>query len=145
MKIILCTLLSLISLGIACVDPPEPEIGKRWVLNLQYSDEFNGTELDIKKWRNSYVGWQGRTPGFFSPDAVSVNNGMLQIKNGILDKSVEAHVKSDKYTIKGGAVQSLEKTAHFGYYEASFKASRIPMSTTFWMSNGKVPVDFATK
>lgn len=145
MKLILLAFLSIVpSIYTAKTDPPEPEIGKRWVLNLQYSDEFNGQALDSRKWRNSYVGWEGRTPGYFSPDAVSVNKGMLQIRNGVLDSTVKEHTKA-KYSIKGGAVQSLEKTAHFGYYEARFKASRIPMSTTFWMSNGKVPVDFATK
>lgn len=144
MKLSLLALLSIIPAFTPTADPPEPEVGKRWVLNLQYSDEFNGTSLDRKKWRNSYVGWEGRSPGFFSPDAVSVSNGMLQIRNGILDSTVKEHTKA-KYSIKGGAVQSLEKTAHFGYYEARFKASKIPMSTTFWMSNRKVPVDFATK
>lgn len=145
MKLILLAFLSIVpSIYTEKVDPPEPEIGKRWVLNLQYSDEFNGNSLNGKKWRNSYLGWEGRTPGYFSPDAVSVKTGMLQIRNGVLDTTVSQHSKA-KYSIKGGAVQSLEKTAHYGYYEARFKASRIPMSTTFWMSNRKVPVDFATK
>jgi len=144
MKLFLVACLLFFKLLFKTADPPEPEIGKRWVLNLQYSDEFSGTSLDSMKWRNSYLGWKGRTPGFFHPDAVSIKDGMLQIKNGILDSSVKVHTK-EKYSIKGGAVQSLEKTAHFGYYEARFKASRIPMSTTFWMSNRKVPVNFATK
>ena len=43
------------------------------------------------------------------------------------------------YTIGGGAVQSLNQTAYHGYYEAKFKASRINMSTTFWLSNESVP------
>ncbi|MFS4468789.1 family 16 glycosylhydrolase [Maribacter sp. 2210JD10-5] len=146
MKLIFLLLLSILttSPNLDKKDPPEPEIGKRWVLNLQYSDEFNGNSLDAMKWKNSYDGWKGRTPGFFSPESVSVHSGMLQIKNGVLDKSITNHTK-EKYSIKGGAVQSLEKSAHFGYYEARFKASRINMSTTFWMSNKKVPVDFTTK
>ncbi len=144
MKLLFLFALSLFNINTEKVDPPEPEIGKRWILNLQYSDEFNGTTLDQKKWRNSYNGWKGRSPGYFSPNAVSVKSGMLQIKNGILDKSVNVHTKK-KYSIKGGAVQSLEKTAHYGYYEVNFKASRINMSTTFWMSNRKVPINFATK
>ena len=144
MKLLLLTSLYFLPFNIITFDPPEPEIGKRWVLNLQYSDEFDGNALDTKKWRNSYMGWKGRSPGYFSPDAISVKEGTLQIKNGVLDKTVKHHVKG-QYSIKGGAVQSLEKTAHFGYYEASFKASKIAMSTTFWMSNQKIPVDFVTK
>ena len=143
-EITILTSLSLLNINTITLDPPEPKIRKRWVLNLQYSDEFDGTSLDTKKWRNGYVGWEGRIPGYFSPDAISIKDGMLQIKNGILDKPVKEHVKG-KYSIKGGAVQSLEKTAHYGYYETSFRASRIAMWTTFWMSNRKVAVDFATK
>ncbi|WKX76605.1 hypothetical protein [Zobellia laminariae] len=30
--------------------PPKPPMGKRWVLNPDFSDEFNGTELDTTKW-----------------------------------------------------------------------------------------------
>jgi len=124
-------------------DPPEPEVGTRWVLNSQYSDEFNGTSLDKKKWRNSYNGWEGRMPAKFIPKAVSVKDGYMQIENGIIKKKKEH--KKTAYTIRGGAVQSLKKTAHYGYYECKFKASRINMSTTFWMSNGKVAVEYPTK
>ena len=84
-EITILTSLSLLNINTITLDPPEPEIGKRWVLNLQYSDEFDGTSLDTKKWRDGYVGWEGRIPGYFSPDAISIKDGMLQIKNGILD------------------------------------------------------------
>lgn len=124
-------------------EPPEPEVGTRWILNHQYSDEFNGTELDKTKWRPYYDGWKGRNPGKFVPKAVSVKNGYMQIENGIIKRKAE-HTKGS-YSIRGGAVQSLKKTAHYGYYECKFKASRINMSTTFWMSNGKVPVKYPTK
>ena len=119
--------------------PPEPKVGFRWVLNKQYSDEFNGTSLDRSKWNNTFRQWKGRRPARFAPSAVSVKNGTMQIKN-TLSKN-----PADGYTIDGGAVQSKEATAHFGYYECRFRASRISMSTTFWMSNGKKPVNFVTK
>ena len=45
------------------------------------------------------------------------------------------------YTLYGGAVTSKSANAHFGYYECRVKASRIKMSTTFWMSNSKVPLE----
>lgn len=120
-------------------DPPTPKPGYRWVINEQYSDEFNGTTLDKTKWNDTFQGWKGRKPAMFHPNTVSVNNGTMQIKNGILDKEING------YSIAGGAVQSKQETAHFGYYEVNFKASKINMSTTFWMSNSKQPVDFVTR
>ncbi|MFY0628363.1 MAG: family 16 glycosylhydrolase [Reichenbachiella sp.] len=124
-------------------DPPIPPVGYRWVLQMDYSDEFNGNQLDKTKWNNYYNGWEGRSPGKFIPDAVSVKDGTMQIKNSVLKEKSE-HTKSE-YSIGGGAVQSKRTTAHFGYYEVSFKASRVNMSTTFWMSNHKTEVDYVTR
>ena len=110
---------------------PEPEAGYRWVLNPSYSDEFNGTTLDKTKWRDTYNGWKGRAPAKFDPSTVSVTGGNMVIRNKPLD------VADGAYTIAGGAVQSLTQNASFGYYECRFKASKIAMSTTFWMYNSK--------
>lgn len=114
-------------------DPPIPPKGYRWVLNETFSDEFNGYKLDSKKWYDTFNGWKGRAPAMFIPEAISVKNGNLEIKSGVLDKPVK------DYTIYGGAVSSKTYGAHFGYYECRAKASKIAMSTTFWMSNPKVP------
>ena len=113
--------------------PPEPELGERWVRNDQYSDEFNGTKLNSHKWNDTFNGWKGRSPGYFNPNTISVKGGNLVIRN---QTGVPSGV-GEEYTLSGGAVQSKETTAHFGYYEANFKASRINMSTTFWLSNPK--------
>ncbi len=115
--------------------PPEPVLGFRWVLVYDYSDEFNGTDLDRTKWRDFFDGWEGRAPAKFIPGSVSVHDGTMQIRNGVLNPAQGA------YTMAGGAVQSLQTGAHYGYYECRFKASRIQMSTTFWLSNGKELLD----
>ena len=119
-------------------DPPQPPAGFRWVINTPYSDEFNGTSLDRSKWLDRFDGWVGRPPAKFKPSAVSVGNGTMQIQNGVLDPP------EGVFRIKGGAVQSIEAGAHFGYYECRFKASQVMMSTTFWMSNDKVPLNETT-
>lgn len=117
--------------------PPKPPKGFRWVLNTQYSDEFDGNKLDGSKWQNHYNGgWQGRAPAWFNPDAVWLEDGLLKIKSGVLEKPKG---RNGQYTMYGGAVSSTTKNAHFGYYECKAKASKIAMSTTFWMSNDKVP------
>ncbi len=112
-------------------DPPKPPKGFRWVLMNEYSDEFNGTQLDKSKWRDYFDGWAGRSPAKFMPNTISVKDGTMQIKNAVLDPA------QGNYTIAGGAVQSVGEQAFYGYYECRFKASKIRMSTTFWLSNGK--------
>ena len=111
--------------------PPLPPKGYRWVINVQFSDEFNGNELDKTKWKDTYGGWQGRPPAMFIPEAITVKNGNLEIKSGVLDKPHR------DYTIFGGAVSSKTYDAFYGYYECRAKASKIAMSTTFWLSNEK--------
>ncbi len=126
-------LLLFLSISIkAIAQPPEPPTGFRWVLYEQYSDEFNGNSLDATKWQNSFLtGWQGRPPAKFEPTAVSVQNGTLQLKSG------KYETPQGNYTMYGGAVTSLNETAHYGYYEVKFKTSKLAMSTTFWLSNSK--------
>lgn len=112
--------------------PPTPPEGFRWVVNHLYSDEFNGNSLDDTKWNDSFDGWKGRQPASFEKSSVSVSGGNMQIKN-------QPGSPQAGYSISGGAVQSKNITAHFGYYECKFKASRINMSTTFWMSSKAGP------
>ena len=45
--------------------PPEPPVGQRWILNEDFSDEFNGTSLDSDKWLDHHPKWSGREPGIF--------------------------------------------------------------------------------
>ncbi|WP_341220732.1 T9SS type A sorting domain-containing protein [Polaribacter atrinae] len=116
--------------------PPKPKIGFRWVLNDKYSDEFNGTILNTSKWKNSFLtGWKGRAPAKFEPSAVSVKDGTMQLKSGKLDSP------QGDYTMFGGAVTSIDDNAYFGYYEVKMKASKIAMSSTFWLSNSKQNYD----
>lgn len=108
--------------------PPAPE-GYRWALDERFSDEFNGSALDTNRWFDYHPRWRGRPPAKFVPSAVSVTDGLLQIRAGVLPKPDGA------FTISGGAVVSRSEEAFYGYYEARMKASKISMSSTFWMSN----------
>lgn len=137
MKKNLLLLFAIILTANIAAKPPKPPKGFRWVVNETFSDEFAGTQLDETKWQNYYNGgWQGRKPAWFNPDAIKVEDGFLKIQSGVLDKPKG---RNGEYTMYGGAVSSKTKGAHFGYYECRAKASKIAMSTTFWMSNDKVP------
>jgi len=62
---------------------------------------------------------------------VSVTNGCLQLQAGTLPQP------DGPFTLAGGAVQSRSEEAFYGYYEARMKASKISMSSTFWLSGGR--------
>ncbi|NJB35202.1 family 16 glycosylhydrolase [Croceivirga sp. JEA036] len=125
--------------------PPIPPMGKRWVMNPDFSDEFNGTALDTTKWLDHHPTWIGRKPGLFMASQVTVADGYLQLKGAHMGKDtlVNAYGKVDTFNIKGAAVVSKKKI-QFGYYETRVKAAATTMSTTFWFStvgNFKGPKD----
>ena len=114
------------------VPPPAPE-GFKWVLNEDFTDEFEGDALDTKKWYDRHPRWPGRPPAKFMPENVSVKDGMLQLSNGTLEKPIT--VGRRYFTLGGAAVVSKKTEAFYGYYECRLKASSISMSSTFWMSH----------
>ncbi|QVY66576.1 family 16 glycosylhydrolase [Polaribacter sp. Q13] len=117
--------------------PPKPPVGKRWVMNPDFSDEFNGTQLDATKWLDNHPTWKGREPGLFMSSQVSVKDGYLQIKGEKMEKDtiIHAYNRDLTFNIKGGAVVS-KKAVFLGYYETRMKASATTMSATFWFSSG---------
>jgi beta-glucanase (GH16 family) len=114
--------------GAFSAPPPAPE-GYGWVQDHRFSDEFNGATLDTNKWLDHHPRWKGRPPAKFVPSAVNVANGCLEIRAGVLPEP------DGRFTLAGGAVVSRSEQAFHGYYEARMKASKISMSSTFWMSN----------
>lgn len=92
-------------------DPPKPPLGKRWVMNPDFSDEFNGTVLDTTRWLDHHPTWRGRAPGLFMPSQISVKDGFLQIKGErmLRDTVIHAYGKDISFYIKGGAVVSKNR------------------------------------
>lgn len=125
--------LGMLLTGSALADPPPAPKGYKWVVNEDFTDEFQGDSLDTEKWHDHHPRWRGRPPAKFMPENVSVKDGMLHLTNGTLDEPIE--VRGQKFTLGGAAVVSRKTEAYFGYYECRLKASNISMSSTFWMSN----------
>ena len=135
---------------------PRPTLGMRWVLIDELSDEFNGTKLDDKKWYDYHPSWQGRPPGLFMSEQVSVKDGCLVLEGGKLEAGetvtvktgyegnvgTRTHIAVDKfkegmtgYNVKCAAVVAKSLTAHYDtYYECKVKANKTLLSTTFWLS-----------
>ncbi len=126
-------LLALVFCRPAAADVPQPAAeapaGHRWVANDAYTDEFDGNELDRTKWNDLFPGWEGRPPGLFVAENVSVRDGHLEIRSTPLAPPKEG----GKWMIACGAIQSIEPGASYGYYETRVKASSVATSTTFWL------------
>ena len=116
---------------------PEPPAGFKWAVNPDFTDEFEGDQLDAEKWYDKSPYWKnGRPPATFKAYNVSVENSCLRIKNSRLNPTEGNDGKpGTKYSYAGGAVASKSDQAWYGYYEVRMKASRTPMSSTFWLKN----------
>ena len=112
---------------------PSPA-NKKWVLVDEMSDEFNGREIDDKKWQTTGQNWIGRAPGLFVPENIKVKKGNLQITTVKLPEPVFKENKT--FTHGGGHVMS-KHTMTYGYYECRMKANKTFMSSTFWLYNNK--------
>jgi beta-glucanase (GH16 family) len=116
---------------------PAPPAGFKWAVNPDFTDEFEGNELNAEKWHDKSPYWKnGRPPATFKAYNVSVENGCLRIKNSRLNPTEgNDGTPGTKYSYAGGAVASRSDQAWYGYYEVRMKASPTPMSSTFWLKN----------
>ncbi|MFI3286576.1 MAG: family 16 glycosylhydrolase [Rikenellaceae bacterium] len=111
---------------------PLPPLNQRWVVNEQYTDEFNGEDLDEQKWHRVHPTWIGREPGLFKAANVSFSDGCMVLKGEKMDR--DTVIDGTKFNISCAAVISKKREAHYGYYECRFKANKTTLSSTFWLS-----------
>jgi beta-glucanase (GH16 family) len=124
-----CLLLGLLAVPAEAAEPedqflPPAPAGKTW--KLVWHDEFDGDKLDESKWD---VPDNRRRDGWWSPKAVSVENGHLAIstlKDG--DRYLDACVRT----------RGKFEHAH-GYYVARIKLQEQPGHwSAFWLYNSSV-------
>jgi len=113
---------------------PTPQ-GKAWAPVPQLTDEFNGNALDGKKWQANPLGngwtWDGRPPGLFRAENVSVKGGNMNVTVSELKEPV---IKGKhKFTYQGAIVRSVHPGQPGWYYECRMKANATEMSSTFWL------------
>lgn len=111
--------------------PANTHIGTNWTLD--FSDEFNGTSVDLSKWTidNSPRSRTARPnigvkKWFWRPDNVEVKDGNLVLKVK----------KVDHETMHCGAINSRDKyMTTFGYFEARIKVADVNKGThtAFWL------------
>lgn len=121
--------------------PPPPD-GYHWVRNETLSDEFNGSRLDSRKWQPRHPYWSGRDPSRFDPENVSVRDGMLRLKSTTDLKSLaEVEDPEKDIWVRAACVTSRQRSAHHGFYECRFQASRLSMTSSFWFQGAGCEID----
>lgn len=126
----------LVLAGISCRGDTTPvcPMGEGWALAPEFSDEFNGTELDAAKWWDFNPEWHGRKPGYFSRENVTVKDGRLRLDARVQkpeDVTVENKVRGyDRFTTS--SVKS-KKRVLYGYFEARCKSMRASVCNAFWL------------
>ncbi len=104
-----------------------------WVKIEALTDEFDGKELDRKKWTLGIVGWEGRRPALFSDKNVTVSGGKLHLtmrKEKLPLKAITLYGYHD-YT---SAALHSTSFAHYGYYEVKARPMNSAGSSSFWFS-----------
>ncbi|NVK23932.1 MAG: family 16 glycosylhydrolase [Gammaproteobacteria bacterium] len=107
----------------------------KWQLVSELSDEFEGNQLSIK-WdtRNVIPGkfhWNGRFPGLFKPENVSVIDGELRMEG----KKEDTYFENRLWTHSGAILRSHALVKPGMYTEAKMKTTTTIMSGTFWMQS----------
>ncbi|MEN6363418.1 MAG: family 16 glycosylhydrolase [Bacteroidales bacterium] len=121
-----------------------------WKLNKEISDEFNGNQLDEKKWliqgRNGEYksNWIGRAPSQFSTENVRIENGKLMIQTRWKpDFKFSEKPQNDgtKYENITTAAVIARKAFQYGYMEIKCKAADASITSAFWGTGGGMELD----
>ena len=92
--------------------------------SLSWSDEFNGSKLDKRKWEFARNGWRGSA--YNTPSAVSVTNGCLVITT----------YSSGGTNFTGFIDTNRRAKFGYGYYETSIDFSNAPGQwSAFWIQS----------
>jgi beta-glucanase (GH16 family) len=105
-----------------------PPPGSKWKVIPELTDEFDGTTLNSSKWWNYNPGWNGRQPGYFSPNNVTVSDGKLHLTTRaetLPDLPTGYHT----YTTAAVKGKTLVK---YGYYEIRCRPMKSKASSAFW-------------
>ena len=121
--------LSVLSLS-ATAETPKCPIPGNWTLAPEFSDEFNGSKLDAQKWISYNPNSQGRKPGWYSPDNVTIKEGMLQLTTRTENRP---NLPEGYHTFTTALVKSKERVL-YGYFEIRFRAMDSRASSAFWFN-----------
>lgn len=105
-----------------------------WILDKSFSDEFDKSKLDEKKWWDFNPAWHGRKPSHFARSNVKVKKGVLRLSAKNLDpKKVSIQDKARGYDKFSTAIIKSKERSHYGYYEAKAKSMEAAVCNAFWL------------
>jgi beta-glucanase (GH16 family) len=108
-----------------------------WVKFEPLSDEFDGQDLDLKKWTRGLGWWKGRQPALFSDRNVTVSNGKLHLT--MRKEKLSAGDEKQGYKDYTSACLYSKVRAHYGYYEVKAKPMNSGGSSSFWFQVEDTP------
>ncbi len=122
--------------------PPSAPDGFTWQVIPELSDEFDGTALDLRKWMPKHAYWNGRPPSVFDPANVSVQDGMLRLRNTTKVTTLDTIKNPEKDVwVQAACISSRGPLASYGYYAARLKASKTCMTSSFWFQGKYSEID----
>jgi beta-glucanase (GH16 family) len=100
-------------------------------------DEFEGKQLDSKKWALGISGWKGRQPAPFCDRNVTVSDGKLQLtmRKGKVSPDEE---KLGYHDYTSAALHNTTR-GYYGYYEVKAKPMNSGGSSSFWFCQDESP------
>jgi beta-glucanase (GH16 family) len=101
-----------------------------WVKFEPMSDEFDGKQLDLKKWALGIEGWKGRQPALFSEKNVTVSDGKLHLTMR-KEKLPPEDEKQGYHDYTSAALHSKARSS-YGCYEVKAKPMNSGGSSSFW-------------
>jgi beta-glucanase (GH16 family) len=107
-----------------------------WVKYEPMSDEFDGPDLDTKKWVRNMYWWKGRQPALFREQNVTVSGGKLHLTMR-KEKLPEAVQKNGYRDYSSAAVHSTTRTC-YGHFEVKAKPMDSAGSSSFWFQQDGV-------
>jgi beta-glucanase (GH16 family) len=100
-----------------------------WTVDPRFTDEFEGTSLDLSKWYPTNPEWTGRPPSAFATNNVRVAGGELLLD--LRKEKLTAELEHRGFGWTSGAVQSRARV-RYGYFEVRSKPMKSPAASTFW-------------
>ena len=102
-----------------------------WTKFEPFSDEFDGTALDAKKWEPTR-GWKGRPPGLFCSSNVTQENGCLVLT--MRTETVPEMKKDPKFHDYTSAIVESTQYTRYGYFEVRARPMNSAGSSSFWFA-----------
>lgn len=112
---------------------PLAELGGGYVIDPDFSDDFDGNALDGEKWLPFYPGWHGRKEGRFCAENVLVRDGRLVLLARYEDETPAWFRESGYSNLTAACVRSRKKVL-YGCFQMRFRANNSAMSNAFWLN-----------